>query len=148
MNARVVTGFAGIVFLAFGVMGLVHPLWVMDFVGYSTSPSPSPLVLGEVRAIYGGLFAALGLFTLVAAANPGANRGALLLVGLLWLGVCAGRLAGAYLDGDPGLPGWIAVGFELFFGLLLALIALVAKPRTEREDEEPLFPLAGGPTEL
>jgi len=139
-------GLSGLVFLFFGVMGLLNPLWVMDFVGYSKQ-GVGPLILGEVRAIYGGLFAAMGLFTLVAAASPGRNRGALLLVGLLWLGVCAGRLAGAYLDGDPGIPGWIAVAFEAFFGIALSLVALLAKPQVERR-EEPVFPLAAGPTEL
>jgi hypothetical protein len=147
MVSRWLVGLAGIVFLALGIMGLLNPLWVMDFVGYSTAGA-TPLIRGEVRAVYGGLFAAMGLFTLVAAANPGGNRGGLLLVGLLWLGVCGGRLVGAYVDGDPGLPGWIAVGFELFFGLLLAVIALVAKPRAERRQSEPVFPLAAGPTEL
>lgn len=140
-------GFSGLVFLFFGVMGLLNPLWVMDFVGYAKE-GVGPLVLGEVRAIYGGLFAAMGLFTLLAAANPGRNRGALLLVGLLWLGVCAGRLAGAYLDGDPGIPGWIAVGFEFFFGFALSIVALIAKPQMDKKEAEPVFPLAAGPTEL
>jgi hypothetical protein len=147
MDTRALTGLAGIVFLGFGIMGLINPLWLMDLVGYSTAAA-TPLVLGEVRAIYGGIFTVLGLFTLIAAANPGGNRGALLLVGLLWLGICGGRIAGAYLDGDPGLLGWIAAGFELFFGLLLTVIALVARPRDEKGPGEPVFPLAAGPTEL
>jgi hypothetical protein len=147
MSARPVVAFAGLVFLGLGIPGLTHPRWVMEFVGYPAAP-PTPQILGEVRAVYGGLFTAMGLFTVVAAANPAANRGALMLVGLLWLGVCGGRLAGAYVDGDPGLPGWIAFTFELFFGLLLALIALLVKPRPEKKAEEPVFPLAAGPTEL
>lgn len=123
----------------------------MDFVGYG-SAAATPLVLGEVRGLYGGLFAAMGLFTLFAAANPAGNRGALLLMSLLWLGVCAGRLAGAYLDGDPGLPGWVAAAFEFVFGAGLAVIAFVAKPRGEKPRNEkskasPVVPLAG-PTEL
>lgn len=140
------TGLAGLVFFALGIAGLANPRWVMDLVGYS-STTATPLVLGEVRGIYGGLFAVMGLFTLVAAANPGANRGAILLVGLLWLGVCGGRVAGAYLDGTPGLAGWIAGAFEFFFGLLLIAVAFSAKPRPEKKRPEPTFPLAG-PTEL
>jgi hypothetical protein len=147
MSTRFLVGAAGLVFLALGIAGLLNPVWVMDLVGYPSS-SPTSLVLGEVRGIYGGLFAVMGLFTMVAAANPAAHRGALLLVGLLWLGVCAGRLVGVYLDGDPGLPGWIAVGFESFFGLLLTLIAAISKPKAEKRRAEPTFPLAAGPTEL
>lgn len=147
MSTRFLVGVAGIVFLALGIAGLANPHWVMDLVGYS-SASATTLVLGEVRGIYGGLFAVMGVFTLVAATNPAAHRGALLLVGLLWLGVGAGRLAGVYLDGDPGLPGWIAVAFESFFGLLLTLIALLSRPKAEKRRVEPTFPLAAGPTEL
>ena len=147
MSTRFLVGIAGIVFLALGIAGLTNPRWVMDFVGYSAATA-TVLVLGEVRGIYGGLFAVMGLYTLVAAANPAAHRGALLLIGLLWLGVCGGRLTGFYLDGDPGLPGWIAVGFESFFGLLLTMIALTAKPKPEKRRAEPTFPLAAGPTEL
>src|SRR6185295_7215226 len=115
MSTRLITGVAGLIFLALGVAGLVNPHWVMSFVGYPATDAP--LILGEVRGIYGGLFAVMGLFTLFAAGNPAAHRGALLLIGLLWFGVAGGRLAGAYLDGDPGLPGFIAATFELVFGL-------------------------------
>lgn len=133
-------------FLTLGGLGLAYPRWVMDFVGFG-SANVTPQVLGEVRAVYGGLFAAMGAFLVIAAANPAANRRALWLVAFLWLGVCAGRLTGAYLDGDPGMPGWIAAGFELLFGLVLALVALVAKPREEKKAPAPVVPLAG-PTEL
>lgn len=147
MSTRLMTGLAGLVFFGLGVAGLANPRGVMDFVGFS-SPTPAPpLVLGEVRGIYGGLFAVMGLFTIVAAVNPAANRGAILLVGLLWLGVCGGRVASAYLDGTPGLPGWIAAGVELFFAVVLIAVALSAEPRAEKKRPAPTFPLAG-PTEL
>jgi hypothetical protein len=144
MSTRFLTGLAGIVFLALGLTGLVNPRWVMDFVGYA--PSESPLALGEIRGLYGGLFAVMGLFTIVAAAKPGAHRSALLLIGLLWFGVCAGRLAGAYLDGSPGLPGWIAAAFEFLAGVLLTAVSRSA-PTAEKKHYDPTFPLAG-PTEL
>ena len=148
MSTRFVTGLAGLFFLALGIGGLVNPRWVMDFVGYS-STAATPLALGEVRAVYGGLFAVMGLFTIVAATNPPGNRGALLLIGLLWFGVCGGRLAGAYLDGDPGLPGWIAAGVEFLLGVVMTSVALSAKAKPERKKRvEPTFPLAAGPTEF
>jgi len=147
MSLRVLTGIAGIIFLALGLAGLANPRWVMDFVGYS-SATATPMVLGEVRGVYGGLFAVMGLFTLIAAANPAANRGALLLIGMLWFGVCAGRLAGAYLDGSPGLPGYIAASCEFTFGLALTAAALTHRAKIERKRTEPTFPLAAGPTEF
>jgi hypothetical protein len=144
MSTRFLTGLAGVVFLALGLAGLVDPRWVMGFVGYAAVESP--LALGEIRGIYGGLFAVMGLFTLVASTNPGAHRSGLLLIGLLWFGVCGGRLAGAYLDGSPGLPGWIAAAFEFLFGVLMTAVSRSA-PTAEKKHYDPTFPLAG-PTEL
>jgi hypothetical protein len=89
----------------------------------------------------------MGLFTIVSPPIR-ANQGALLLIRLLWFGVCGGRLAGAYLDGDPGLPGWIAAGSEFFFGLILTSISLSARAKPEKKRAEPTFPLAAGPTEF
>jgi hypothetical protein len=148
MSSRVVTALAGIVFLGLGIAGLRDPVWVMNLVGYPTAGA-TPAVFGEVRAVYGGLFAVMGVFTLFAAGNPARHRGALLLIGLLWLGIFAGRGLGAYLDGDPGLQGWIAAAIEVVFGVTMVLVAALARPRVVEPaaHAEPTFPLAG-PTEL
>lgn len=145
MSTRFLTGVAGSIFLALGLAGLANPQWVMSFVGYP--PTTAALALGEVRGLYGGLFAVMGLFTLFAATNPSAHRGSLLLIGLMWFGVAGGRLAGAYLDGSPGLPGYIAAGFELVFGLMMVSLARAARVAAEKKRYDPTFPLAG-PTEL
>lgn len=63
------------------------------------------------------------------AALPG-----LLLIGLLWLGACAGRLVGVNVDGNPGLWGWVAGGMELVFGGSLVTASLTAHP------EAPVLP--------
>ncbi|TMA66104.1 MAG: DUF4345 domain-containing protein [Deltaproteobacteria bacterium] len=68
-------------------------------------------------------FLVMGLAALLGALDPVARRGPLRLIGLLWLGACAGRLLGVYLDGNPGLPGWGAVGFELLVGAALVVAA-------------------------
>jgi len=59
--------------------------------------------------------------TALAAINPAANRGRILFVGLLWLGACAGRVMGAFVDGSPGLFGWLSAAFELAAGLVLVV---------------------------
>ena len=147
MSIRFIVGLFGIVTLALGIAGLANPRWVMDFVGYSTA-SVSPLILGEVRGVYGGMFSVMGVFTLLGAVNPVANRRALLVIGLLWLGICAGRLLAIYFDGDPGVSGWIGAGFEFLFGLVPLLASLTAKSKLERKPVEPTIPLVFGPTEL
>ena len=69
------------------------------------------------------LLLVMGLAALLGALDPVAHRAPLRLIGLLWLGACAGRLLGVYLDGNPGLPGWGAVGFELLVGAALVVAA-------------------------
>jgi hypothetical protein len=114
MNARVVIGVVGAVTLLLGLGGLLRPEWVMNFVGYAVaSNAPQTLVRGEIRAVYGGLMVAAGILTLLAVPAPRANQGRLLLLAFLWLGAGAGRLFGAFIDGNPGLFGWLSVVFEL-----------------------------------
>jgi hypothetical protein len=129
VNARVATIVVGIVTLALGVAGLVYPERVMGLLGFmQADPSHAAAVLGEVRATYGGIFTVLGIYTLVAAVNPGANRGRLVLLGLVWLGALAGRLFGVSVDGNPGLPGWLSAAFEAVMGGTLLFAAQTAAP--------------------
>ncbi|HUI26681.1 MAG TPA: DUF4345 family protein, partial [Candidatus Kryptonia bacterium] len=123
MNPRVIAIVTGLITCALGIAGLLYPDRAMGLLGYAVlSSSRAPAVLGEVRATYGGLFAVMGIFTLLSAIDPPAQRGRLLFLGLLWLGACSGRLVGAYIDGNPGVPGWVTVSFEFLMGgsLLLA----------------------------
>jgi hypothetical protein len=131
MNARIVTILVGLIILALGLLGLLDPEFAMKHIlGVAVDPSRSAnAVYGEVRATYGGLFVVMGVYTLLAALDPVAHRARLLFIGLLWLGACAGRLMGAYIDGNPGLPGWAGVAFELFMGGALVAAALL-KPAT------------------
>jgi hypothetical protein len=52
------------------------------------------------------------------------------LIGLLWLGVCGGRLLGVSLDGNPGPMGLVAAALELIMGGALLLAALTAPSTT------------------
>ena len=112
------------VMLLLGAAGLVYPERVLGLIGFSVqNPSHAAAAMGEVRATYGGLFLVMGLAALLGALDPVAHRGRLRLIGLLWLGAGAGRLLGVYLDGNPGLPGWAAVIFELLVGGALVVAA-------------------------
>jgi hypothetical protein len=124
MNPRVTTILIGIIILALGGFGLIYPERVLGMLGFmSANASHSAATLGEVRATYGGLFVVMGIYTLLAATDPAAHRARLLFVGLLWLGACAGRLFGVYVDGNPGLPGWGAAAFELLIGGVLVALS-------------------------
>jgi hypothetical protein len=140
MNGRGVTAFIGLITVALGVIGLTYPLHVMDWVGFSplmTKPNAGTV---EARAVYGGLFLVLGLFTLWAATSPRAHRGELLLIACLWLGMFGGRMVGVSIEGSPGLLNTVGAVFELVIGCLL-----LAAPFLEgRAAEAPAVPVAPG----
>ena len=142
MNSRIVAIIVGIIILALGLAGLFYPDRIMGVLGFSIlNASHSAGALGEVRATYGGIFVVMGVYALLAAMDPAAHSARLLFIGLLWLGACGGRLVGAYVDGNPGLPGWVAVAFELLIGGALVAAALI-KPRSTARAAAPVQPLS------
>ena len=129
MSPRVVAGALGAITLLMGLYGLASPAGVLDFVGFSPSvPTEPALAFGEARAVYGGLFTVLGAFTLWGAIDPPGKRSALLMAGLLWLGLCAGRVLSVSIDGNPGIMGWVFVLWEGAFGTALVWSALARLP--------------------
>jgi hypothetical protein len=123
MNAKVLAGVIGAVTFVLGLVGLFYPEKTMYLVGYGfTNPENRPGTLGEVRAVYGGLMIVLGAFTLLSATDPSRHQARLLLLGLLWIGTASARIVGVFLDGNPGIVGWLSVVAELLAGggLLLA----------------------------
>lgn len=132
MNPRIITMVVGVVTFVLGLLGLLMPQLVMDrLVGFAVNPAfPANGVIGEVRATYGGLFTVLGAVTLLAALDPASHRARITLIGLLWLGVCGGRLLGVSLDGNPGPMGFVAAAIELAMGGALLLVALTAPSAT------------------
>ena len=137
MNPRWVAIVTGIITTALGLAGLLYPDRVMGILGFAILNSANTAaVMGEVRATYGGLFVVLGVYTLLSAVDPAAQRSRLMFIGLLWLGACAGRLLGVNINGNPGLPGWVAVALELLVGGALVTASLTVRPT------EPSLPVA------
>jgi hypothetical protein len=114
-------------------VGLVNPGFILSFIGFSiTDPAVAAYQLGEVRAVYGGLFGVIGIFTLLSAIDPVASRGRLVLLGWCWLGLAGGRFLGAVLDGSPGLRGWTFIAGELAAGILVLVCTSVANGASAR----------------
>jgi hypothetical protein len=129
MNPRIVAGVLGAVTVGMGLAALASPQRTMDFVGFAPRvPTEPVLAYCETRAIYGGLFAVLGAFTLWGAIDRPGKRSLLLMAGFLWLGLCAGRSIGISIDGNPGLMGWIALVWEGSFGAMLVWSAVARLP--------------------
>jgi hypothetical protein len=144
MNTRVIVAIVGVVTLLLGLGGLLRPEWVMNFVGYAVaSAAPATLVRGEVRAVYGGMLVVAGAFTLLAAPDPRANQGKLMLLGLLWIGTGTGRLFGIFVDGNPGVIGWLSLVVELAGGGALLYASQIgersAVPSAATGTEAPRF---------
>ena len=133
MNARIVVAVVGAITLLLGLGGLFRPEWVMNFVGYAVaSNAPATLVRGEVRAVYGGMLIVGAVFTLLSAPDPREHQGRLLLLGLLWIGAAAGRLLGMFVDGNPGIFGWLSLALELVGGGALIFASQSAGPASIR----------------
>jgi len=128
MNPRVTAAIVGVLTLGLGLAGLLYPTRVMGLLGFTiVNASQAAAALGEVRAVYGGLFVVIGVYTLLAAMRPAVPRARILFIGLMWLGVCGGRLLGASIDGNPGLFGWLYAAIELLMGGSLVATALLAR---------------------
>lgn len=120
MNGRIVGGLVGLGILAFGLMGLFYPVQTLSFAGFSpASESMRAQAYGETRAIYGGTFTVMGVWTIFAASNPIIHRRLMLMVALVFYGILTGRMLGVSIDGNPGLFGWIGAALEVLTGSLL-----------------------------
>jgi len=97
--------------LGLGLLGLFAPERAARLV--SVRPVDR-LGRSEIRATYGGLFAALGLACLLTQAPA-----AFLAAGIAWLGAAAGRTFSAVVDASRSRANLGAVAFELAVGLLL-----------------------------
>lgn len=125
MNPRVTTTVIGVLTTIMGVLALTYPALVMRHVlGFTVAPTyTANFVLGEVRAAYGGVFTVLGIYTVLAAMDPATNRGRILMIGLIWVGACVGRLYGVVVDGTPGAWGWLSAAFEAVIGGMLIAVS-------------------------
>ena len=94
-----------------GLMGLFAPSKAAAF----ASIQPAGLIgKSEIRATYGGLFAALGLACLLSQAP-----GVFLAAGLAWVGAAMGRAFSVAVDASRSAKNFGAIAFELIIGLLL-----------------------------
>lgn len=99
--------------LAMGLLGLVSPGTAAKI----TSIRPvGKLGVSEIRATYGGLFAAMGLFALFAGTRP-----VFQVVGVAWVGAALGRTVSMAIDRNPSGKNAGAVIFEAVVGVALLL---------------------------
>ena len=104
-----------IFFFGMGVYALALPARVLSFFGVDVTTVDGR---NEVRAVYGGFGVAIGVLLFAAGGMPALRSGVFVSVAIGLLGMAAGRVAAAVLDGPPGF-------FPALFGAVEIAMAVV-----------------------
>jgi len=97
LGIRLFLGFSALIWFPYGVYCFFQPSYPMDYASLSILATTGNV---EVRAMYGGLQAAIGLFALAALFRSGLVRPALLMFAFLCTGLWTCRLAGGMIEGE------------------------------------------------
>ena len=109
MVARIFLVLSAILWLPYGLYCLLQPHSLAEAAGVvATTPTGTT----ELRAMYGGLQAAIGVLALVGAIRGSVTRTALVAVGTLTLGLGSARLLGVLIDGGFSSYTGMGLGFE------------------------------------
>lgn len=122
--ARILLTVTGLVFLVHGLVCFIHPATIGLESGLAM-PTPSSVI--EVRAEYGGLPIALGLFFLAAAFRKIEERTGLIVMLTVVTGYVTARIIAAVMMGIPDPYNLAAIAYELTTALL-TLYALKRGP--------------------
>jgi hypothetical protein len=95
-----------------GLLALVQPLSAVGFTGLSPQGGRG---VTELRAIFGGLFIALGVTPFFL------GRPAFVMLGIGYLAIAAVRLVSIFLDKSSVSSNWISLAVEIVFGVILVL---------------------------
>lgn len=96
--------------IATGLLALFKPMSVQGFTGLNI---PGARGKTEIRAVFGGLFIALGIVPFFLGAP------AFQMLGFAYLGIAAVRLPSMFLDHSVEQSNWISLVVEIVFGILL-----------------------------
>lgn len=95
-----------------GLLALVKPTAVYGFTGLMAD---GPRGISEIRAIFGGLFIALGVAPFIF------GEPAYRVLGLGYLAIALVRLVSIFLDKSTASSNWISLAIEIVFGVILIL---------------------------
>ena len=97
---------------ATGLLALVKPTAVYGFTGLLTD---GPRGISEIRAIFGGMFIALGVAPLFLGQN------AFHMLGIAYLGIAVARLFSIFFDHSTAQSNLISLAIEIVLGIILVL---------------------------
>jgi Domain of unknown function (DUF4345) len=112
---RLFLGLSAVAWFPYGIYCLLDPTFLERTIGLvATTPTAST----DVRAMYGGLQAGIGLLAGLALLHPTLVRPALITSAFLTAGLGSGRLLGVALDG--GLSAY-TIGGLVFEGVVASI---------------------------
>jgi hypothetical protein len=130
MAVKVFLGVSVVVWLPYGLFCFVQPSFLGEVAGVVAH---SATATTELRAMYGGLQAGIGVLCLIALLRVRFVRPALLALAFLCAGLFTARLAGLAVDGS--ISGYTAGG--LVFELLSSGLAVALLLRGDRDRRAP-----------
>lgn len=95
---------------ATGLLALVKPTAVYGFTGLVAEGARG---ISEIRAIFGGLFIALGIAPFIF------GEAAYQVLGFGYLAIAAVRLVSIIIDRSTASSNWISLAIEIVFGIIL-----------------------------
>ena len=113
--ARIILTITGLVFFVHGLVCFIHPATIGIESGLAM-PTPSSVI--EVRAEYGGLPIALGLFFLAAALQRIEVRTGLIVMVTAITGYASSRIVALAMMGQPDQYNTAAIIYEVTTALL------------------------------
>jgi hypothetical protein len=116
---KIFLGVSVAVWLPYGLFCLVSPGYLAEAAGVAATSATGTT---EVRAMYGGLQAAIGALCLFALARPALRSPVLLVLCFLTGGLALARAVGFALDGDGSGYTFGALGFETANTLVAAYL--------------------------
>lgn len=93
-----------------GVLALIKPTAVYGFTGLLAD---GPRGISEIRAIFGGLFIALGVAPFIF------GETGYRILGFGYLAIALVRLVSIFLDHSKASSNWISLAIEIIFGIIL-----------------------------
>jgi hypothetical protein len=117
---RVFIGFSVFAWLPYGVFSFFQPTFLGEVAGVMAT---TPTATTEIRAMYGGLEAAIGVLCAAALVRSALVQPALIMLAFLSGGLASTRALGLLLDG--GASGYTlgALGFEAFNTAVATILA-------------------------
>ena len=110
-------GLSAVLWLPYGVFCFVRPDYLADAAGVSASTATGVI---ELRAMYGGLQAAIGVLAGLAVARPSLRRGALVTLLCVYAGLGLSRLGATLAAGEVSGYTGAALALELGSAALTA----------------------------